>query len=193
MSEMGGGSLSLLTDGELVGLAQKGERPAFEELFHRHRDRLYTLALGITGDQNEAGDVVQETFLRAYKRLHALEKDRSLIAYLCRTASNTAIDVLRARRQNKTVSLDEHADLGLDAQAVRLGPDGTVIRDHQAAILMEAVVALPEDQRVVIVLHHLEDIGIAEISERLKIPAGTVKSRLGRGREILRKKLEGKV
>ncbi len=193
MSEYSGGAISELSDGELLGLAQSGQRAAFEVLFHRHQDRVYSIALGILGDANEARDVVQETFLRAYKRLGSLNQDKGLLAYICRTASNAAIDILRSRRPARTVSLDARFELGFDTADPQSTPDIQVIRDSQADVVLDAVVSLPEEQRLVIVLHHLEGLQLDEISSRLKIPVGTVKSRLGRGREMLRRKLVGRV
>lgn len=181
----------LLQDGDLVELAQKGREDAFEKLYHRHIDKLYSLAYGIVGNQSDAKDVVQETFLKAFQRLPKLRRDGAILGYLCRTASNAAIDVLRARKSSHVVNLD-------DAKADLLPTDEPDPKDAlQSKInnsaLAAALMQLSDDHRVVVVLHHLEGCPVEEIAHRLALPTGTVKSRLGRAREALRRRLLGKV
>ena len=180
-----------LQDGDLVERAQKGREDAFETLYYRHLDKLYTLAYGIVGNQADARDVVQETFLKALKKLPKLRPDGAILGYLCRTASNAAIDVLRARRSSHTVHFD-------DVQAETLPSDDADPKEAlelklNNAALTAAMMQLSEDHRVVVVLHHLEGCSVEEIASRLALPVGTVKSRLGRARETLRRRLLGKV
>ena len=180
-----------LQDGDLVELAQKGREDAFEKLYYRHLDKLYSLAYGIVGNQADARDVVQETFLKAYQRLSTLRRDGAIFGYLCRTASNAAIDVLRARRSSQVVHLD---DVKADTMpSNEPDPDGALEANINHSALTAALMQLSEDHRVVIVLHHLEGCPVEEIAERLALPTGTVKSRLGRAREALRRRLLGKV
>lgn len=193
MSDTSGGSLTQLSDTDLLGLAQEGQRAAFETLFHRHQDRIYSIALGILGNSGDARDIVQETFFRAFRRLRTLDRERGLLAYLCKTASNAAIDALRNRRMGKVVSLEVQVAAGFDAPDVRLGPEGVALRGVQSETVLNEVIKLPDDQRVVVVLHHLEGLPLQDIAARLRIPVGTVKSRLGRGRDSLRRKLVGKI
>jgi RNA polymerase sigma-70 factor (ECF subfamily) len=182
-------SLALLADEVLIELAQKGQRAAFETLFQRYRDRIYTLAYGILGNSSDAKDVVQTTFLKVYKHLGRLKKEPGVGAFLARVATNTAIDILRARKAIPVVSLDEGT---LTPQAhPHERPDIYLERKTTKEILMKALAQLPAEQRVVIVLHHLEGLSVETIAKKLKIPVGTVKSRLGRGREALRRKLKG--
>jgi RNA polymerase sigma-70 factor (ECF subfamily) len=180
-----------LQDGDLVELAQKGREDAFEKLYYRHLDKLYSLAYGIVGNQADARDVVQETFLKAFQRLPQLRRDGAILGYLCRTASNAAIDVLRARKTSQVVQLDDVKADTLPSDD--LDPDGTLEANINQSALAAALMQLSEDHRVVIVLHHLEGCPVEEIAERLALPAGTVKSRLGRAREALRRRLLGKV
>jgi RNA polymerase sigma-70 factor (ECF subfamily) len=180
-----------LQDGDLVERAQKGSEDAFEKLYYRHLDKLYSLAYGIVGNQADARDVVQDTFLRAYQRLPQLRRDGAILGYLCRTASNAAIDILRARRNSRAVHLDDvKADLLPNDEP---DPEGELEANINQAALAAALMQLSEDHRVVVVLHHLEGCPVEEIAQRLAIPAGTVKSRLGRAREALRRRLLGKV
>jgi RNA polymerase sigma-70 factor (ECF subfamily) len=182
------GSFALLPDGELVELAQRGQRAAFESLFHRHQNRIYTLALGIVGNEWDARDVVQETFVKTFQRLANLDKDGAVAAYLCKTASNTAIDVLR-RRHGSEIMLSEDLIENEGYQSAVLGPDEALRKSIHSEELMKAVLTLRHEHRVVVVLHHLEEQPVEEIARRLNVPVGTVKSRLGRARDILRRKL----
>jgi len=180
-----------LQDGDLVELAQKGSEDAFEKLYHRHLEKLYSLAYGIVGNQSDAKDVVQETFLKAFQRLPKLRRDGAILGYLCRTASNAAIDILRARRSSKVVHLD---DMREDSLLSRDDDPKEALEsklDNKA--LTAALMQLSDDHRIVIVLHHLEGCSVEEIASRLALPPGTVKSRLGRAREALRRRLLGKV
>lgn len=185
------GSLALLADQVLLELAQKGQRAAFETLFQRYRDRIYTLAYGILGNSSDAKDVVQMTFLKAYKHLGKLKKEPGIGAFLARVATNAAIDILRAREASSTVSLDE-GTITPEANPQER-PDVYLEKKTTKEILMRALAKLPAEQRTVIVLHHMEGLPVELIAKRLKIPVGTVKSRLGRGREALRRKLMGQL
>jgi RNA polymerase sigma-70 factor (ECF subfamily) len=184
-------SLALLPDGELVELAQKGRRAAFESLFFRHQNRIYTLALGIVGNVSDARDVVQETFLKTYMRLARLRKDGAVLAYLCRTATNASIDVLRSRRgMQGNLSV---GDKGMEIASNAPGPEAVYEQHAAHEALARALLALSPEHRLVIVLHHLDGQSLEDIAARIKVPVGTVKSRLGRAREALKRKLTGKV
>lgn len=180
-----------MLDGDLVEQAQKGREEAFEKLYYRHLDKLYSIAYGIVGNQADAKDVVQETFLKAFQRLHQLRRDGAILGYLCRTASNAAIDMLRSRRNATVVHLDESWSdtLASDESDPK---EAFEIKVNNVA-LTAALMQLSDDHRMVIVLHHLEGCPVEEIASRLGVPAGTVKSRLGRAREALRRRLIGKV
>lgn len=180
-----------MQDGDLVELAQKGREDAFEKLYYRHLDKLYSLAYGIVGNQADARDVVQETFLRAYQRLPKLRKDGAILGYLCRTASNAAIDVLRARKSSQVVHLDDVRADSMPSNGPE--PEGVLEANINQSALAAALMQLSDDHRVVVVMHHLEGCPVEEIAVRLGLPAGTVKSRLGRARETLRRRLLGKV
>jgi len=193
MREDQSSSLQHLDDAELVQRAQSGQRAAFESLFHRHQDRVYTVALAIVGNATDAKDVVQETFVRAYKRLGSLRTDGGVVAYLCKTATNVAIDLVRARKTGKQVSLDAMKSSGIDIPDFSNSPQAHAELQVTNEELMNALLSIPDDQRIVLVLHHLEGVRVDEIADMLGIPMGTVKSRLGRGREWLRRRLYGKV
>lgn len=183
--------IGLSQDGELVARAQGGEDEAFEGLFHRHKDRIYTVAYTILGNQSDANDIVQETFLRAYRRLNRLRKDGAIVSYLCKTARNAAIDLLRANGNARPDPLDGSDASSIDPVSHRPGPDAELRRQIDNDALGVAIAELNPDHRVVVVMHHIEDLPVDEIATELQIPVGTVKSRLGRARAALRRKLIG--
>lgn len=181
------------SDKHLVELAQAGNLDAFETLYHRHKERLYTVAVGILGNHSDAQDIVQEAYLRSFSRLEKLRKETSILAYLLRIVSNAAIDILRFRKTSHTVPL-EGANQGIDEiPDAQRNPEVAMEEANRVSILQEALLTLPADQRVVVVMHHIEGLPVQDIAEQLKIPVGTVKSRLGRARETLRRKLQGKL
>lgn len=147
-----------MQDGDLVEQAQKGSGDAFEKLYHRHLEKLYSLAYGIVGNQSDARDVVQETFLKAFQRLPSLRRDGAILGYLCRTASNAAIDILRARRTSKVVHLDDLKTETLLSQ----DPDPKEALESKLdnKALAAGLMQLSDDHRVVIVLHHLEGVSV---------------------------------
>lgn len=181
-------SLAALTDAELVDRARQGEQAAFESLFHRHQDRVYTIALGMLGNPEDSKDVVQETFLRAYRRLASLNGEQGVLAYLCKTASNASIDLLRKRKGARSVSIDDF-DESLLAAWPGQRPDQAGDQLAMRRVLETALASLSEEHRIVVVMHHIAGLPVDEIAAELRLPVGTVKSRLGRGREALRRKL----
>ncbi|MER3412746.1 MAG: RNA polymerase subunit sigma-24 [Armatimonadota bacterium] len=185
--------LPLLGDGELVGRAQRGEVEAFADLFDRHRDRVYTIAYAVLGNPSDAVDVVQETFLRAFGKLSRFHKDGAVSAYLYRTARNAAIDVLRSRKGIQTTTLDEADGSPKPIRDPGDNPEQALRRRTNEEALVLAVSRLSEEHRTVLVMHHIEGLSVDAIAKELSVPAGTVKSRLGRAREALRRKLLGTV
>lgn len=185
--------LGSLSDGDLVERAQQGHVAAFESIFHRHQNRIYTLAYSILRNTADAKDVVQETFVKAYAKLGRLKRDGALLAYLCKTAINASVDVLRSRKAGSPLSLGSESGL-IDTLAVpETYPEGNADLNLTRETVREAVLELNDDQRIVIVLHHIEGLQVEEISAMLRIPVGTVKSRLARARESLRRKLIGRL
>lgn len=177
-----------MTEQELVRAAQRGNERAFEELAHRYEKQMYRLALRMCGREEDAWEVYQEAFLSAWRGLGSFRGDAALSTWLYRLTSNAAIDYLR--RQNRQRALegtsldDEEAPEPADtapspAQAAEQGE----LREQIQAGLM----ALSASQRQVLLLRELQGLTYEEISRALALDLGTVKSRIARGRENLRK------
>lgn len=165
------------TDEELVRRAQRGDRAAFDELVVRHRDRVYAVALRLTRNPADAEDALQDTFLNAYRALPRFGGRARVSTWLYRIAANASYDVLNRRRSRET-PLDEGA-------AEPASPGDPYAQDAQRRALEQALAALPDEFREAVVLCDVAGLGAGEAAEVLGLPAGTVKSRVFRGRALL--------
>lgn len=162
-------------DRELVYAARRGEVDAFDALFYRHRDGIYRLSLAITKDPYAAEEVVVDTFARAYRALARLEPDGSLRPWLYRVAINESHD-RRPRAGGATSSLDDAADEVVAGD--ERSPAVLAERAETRRVVLQALDALDEKHRTVVVLHYLGELALAEIAGVVGAPIGTVKSRL---------------
>jgi len=170
---------------ELVRRSRDGDARAFEALFRRYQNTIYRLALYLVGDVGTAEDVTQEAFVRAWERLDNLRDDEAFGGWLRQIALNLARDV--HRRQNPEDQMED------EIQRTRIaddpGPAEQLVASETDQAVRRAVATLPEHQRLVVAMHHLEGMEIEAIAGALQLARGTVLSRLARGREMLRKKL----
>lgn len=162
---------------DLVLAAQRGEREAFSELVRRHQRRAYAVARAIVTNHEDAEDAVQEAFLHAYKAMHRFLPDQAFGAWLHRIVANAALDATRRRKVRDADELPETVASPFRDPAVS---------DELRRRLKEALDALPERQRAVIVLHDVEGYKHAEIGRMLEIPEGTARSDLHYARSHLR-------
>lgn len=172
------------------------ESNAFESLVDAHYRRVYTLALRILNSPQDAQDVTQEVFLRAYRALPRLRADGAQAAWIRRIATNLCLDTLRRRKSAvPTVSLDAPLTDDSEAHSAReiadekLDPARILDQEERRAQVLRALENLPDDYRTVVVLHHLEDLRVEDIAEIVGVPTGTVKSRLSRARKALKRRL----
>jgi RNA polymerase sigma-70 factor, ECF subfamily len=165
---------------DLVLAAQRGEREAFSELVRRHQRRAYAVARSIVINHEDAEDAVQEAFLHAFKAIDRFLPDQAFGAWLHRIVANAALDATRRRKVRDADELPETVASPFRDPAV-----GDELRRR----LKEALEALPERQRAVIVLHDVEGYKHAEIGRMLDIPEGTARSDLHYARSHLRQLL----
>lgn len=178
------------TDAELVRCTLRGETAAYNELVRRYQRPVYSLAYRMIGSVEDASDLVQETFLRAYGALGTFRQDASFLTWLYKIASNLCIDLMRSRKSRGTLSLDAELDDGREPSADRsFSPEETAMRGAVSEVVHKAVMNLPERYRIVVVMRHLHGMSIDEIAEQLELPSGTVKTHLFRAREMLRERL----
>jgi RNA polymerase sigma-70 factor (ECF subfamily) len=164
-------------DEALVRRAQRGDRDAFDELVRRHRDRVYAVALRLTGRPADAEDALQDTFLNAYRALPRFDARSKVSTWLYRIASNASLDLIAKRRGA--------ASLDVEGTPEPAAPHDPYVRDASRRAIALALAALPDEFREAVVLSDLAGLGATEIAELLGVPAGTVKSRVYRGRAQL--------
>jgi RNA polymerase sigma-70 factor, ECF subfamily len=190
-------NLTVADEGELVSRAQSGDNEAFAELVGRYQNKIYRLARNITQSNEDAEDVLQETFLKAYSHLDGFQRNSKFYTWIVRIAVNEALMKLRKRRSDRTVPLDEPLDTGEESVAREIAvwddnPEQRYSREEMQEILDEAVDSLKPDFRTVFVLRDIEELSTEETAEALGISIPAVKSRLLRARLALREKLTRK-
>jgi RNA polymerase sigma-70 factor, ECF subfamily len=169
---------------ELVDAARGGDRAAFDEIVRRTYVDTYTLALRLTGHQEDARDVVQEAYLRAWKGLRRFRGDAQFSTWLYRITANTAYTTVSRRHRHRTVGLDQVADT-VDARP-EASPD--VVAESGAGLehLADALAQLPDSLRAVVVLKDVYGLSHEAIAEETGISVAAAKVRLHRGRKRLR-------
>lgn len=184
-----------VNDIELIGEALKGSQKAFAELEGRYRSAIYHIVFKIVRDKETADDLVQETFMKAFSSLHSYRSEYRFSTWLYKIAANSSIDFLRKKRI-KALSLDQEIETGngkveIEVPDYSYHPEHELVRKQQRFTIDEAINSLPEKYKEVIVYRHKDDKSYEEIADLLHIPVGTVKARIFRARELLKKKLRG--
>jgi RNA polymerase sigma-70 factor, ECF subfamily len=182
------------SDDEVIQRCQRGDVEQFGVLVKRYQDRLYNLCFRLLGSAEDARDAAQETFIRAYTALERFEGGRPFTPWLYRIATNACYGVLR-RRGVTVLSLDAMEDpetLPMEAAGGQEGdPQERLERSLRDEEIRDAVMALPEPYRTVVLLRHMEEMSYEGIAAALEMPLGTVKTSLHRARQRLRRALGG--
>jgi len=168
------------------------EERAYRELIRRYQTPVVNLAWRITGNPDDAAEVAQETFIRVLRSLHTYDPERPLKTWLFKIAANLALDAIR-RRKRRPVAIqdlfDEDEGPMLEAVEPGPGPDALLQVERSGERFDQLVSEMPEHYQAILYLRYREDLAYEEIAETLGIPLGTVKVRLHRAHEILRRKL----
>src|SRR5579871_5481251 len=188
------GAASSNGEGELVARAQAGDAAAFSDLVSRYERKIYRLAKHITQNDEDAEDVLQEAFLKAYEHLDSFQGNSKFYTWIVRIAVNEALMRLRKRKSDRTVPLDEPVDTGEEMVTREIAvwddnPEQRYSREEMREILDTAVQSLKPDFRTVFILRDIEELSTEEAAEALGISIPAVKSRLLRARLALREKL----
>lgn len=178
----------------LVARAREGDAAAYSELVGRYERKIFRLAKHITQNDEDAEDVLQETFLKAFEHLPGFQGQSKFYTWLVRIAVNESLMKLRKRKSDRTVPLDEPVDTGEDTVVREIAvwdenPEQKYSREELGQILDEAVQSLKPAFRTVFVLRDIEELSTEETAEALDISIPAVKSRLLRARLQLREKL----
>lgn len=176
-----------ITDSELVARAKAGDVPAFEALYRRYNTRLYNFARQLTSSAEDAADVVQESFIRAWNSLPGLREETTFGSWLHRVALNCGRDLLKKR--GKSLISVEELELENSAAVYEPSPERALISSEVNETIRRAISSLSADHSLVITMHHMEGMDVESISQALGVSRGTVMSRLSRAREALRRKL----
>jgi RNA polymerase sigma-70 factor (ECF subfamily) len=180
------------TDEELVTRSRGGDLDSFNQLILRWERPIYALAYRVIGREEDARDVCQETFLRAFRGLPGFKGEAKFSSWLYRIALNLSRDWIRRQRRAPTVQLAEGVDPG--ELAAERGPvesiEDLVSRRELSAVVEEAMALLPEEQRTAIVLKEYHGMTFQEIADMQGCPVSTVKTRLYQGLSVLRRHLE---
>jgi len=172
----------------------------FEELFERYSSMVSSLAFRILGDQQEALDVSQEVFLTIFRKMDSFRGESSLKTWIYRIAVHRAANRFRwwnRLRRRGTVSLEEHLaknserEFSGDLNSGIQSPEEALLQEEERAGIERLLLQLPVQQRIAVVMRDIEGLSYEEIAESMQINVGTVKSRIARGRETLKRHLKG--
>ncbi|HLW16224.1 MAG TPA: sigma-70 family RNA polymerase sigma factor [Actinomycetota bacterium] len=165
-------------DRELVERFARGESRAFDTIVERYEQRVYAIALRMTGNVEDARDAMQDVFISALRALRSFRGDAQLSTWIHRVTVNASLDVLRKRKRHIAQPLEEAGERPSDD----VGPEDAAARAARAVEVQRALQNVSAEHRAVLVLHDLQDLDYAETAAALDIPVGTVKSRLHRAR-----------
>jgi RNA polymerase sigma-70 factor (ECF subfamily) len=174
-----------VADTALVDAARAGSGAAFDALVVRYRAPVVRLAYRLTHDADEANDIAQDAFLRAYRGLGEFRPDRQFSRWLFVIARNASLDALRRRSRTAALAVNDES-----AAETEPGPEETALRNDESVRVHAALEALPPKYRDVLELYYLSGLRYREIAIALQIPLGTVKTYLSRAKRRLRQELE---
>jgi RNA polymerase sigma-70 factor (ECF subfamily) len=183
-------------DAALIRRARAGDQLAMDELVQRHYRNVFNLAFRLSNNYDDAQDIVSEAFIRVHNALPNFRGDASFSTWLHRIVKNVFLDERKKQRIRTHSSLEEMVELEDSSVSRQVedpspGPQAAVERDERSTIIQQAVMTLPQNQRLMIGLYHFQHRSYEEIAEIMGLPIGTVKSRLNRARLALKNKLTG--
>jgi len=192
MSEL---SMKSCSDEQLISMFQADDLSAFEEIIVRYQGQLINFVGRLLNDRITAEDIVQETFLRVYRNKHRYKEIARFSTWIYTIAGNLARTELRRRKIRNFFSISQRGEGEKDYEIpdtdidVERQVEGTLMQE----VILKEITKLPVYFREVIILRDLQDLSYEEISQILKVPLGTVKSRVNRGRNQIQKNLKGKI
>ena len=178
-----------LSDRDLLRAHVDGDPDAFGELFARHRERLWAVALRTTGNREDAADALQDAMVSAFRRAAGFRGDAAVTTWLHRVVVNACLDRLRAEKVRAADALPDDVETQLRRGALQAAsspdPEDSAVASERRRAVLRALATLPGEQRAALVLVDMEGYGVAEAAEILDCAVGTVKSRCARGRARL--------
>ena len=173
----------------IVQRVLEGDTNAFEELVLEYEKKVYNVALRMLNNSEDAADMTQEAFIKAYNSLSGFRGDSKFSVWLTRIVSNLCLDFMRSRNRRPTVSLsmedEDGEDVQLDIADISQSPEQLLERSLTRESVRRGLQSLPEDYREILLLREIQGLSYDEIAAALDIEVGTVKSRIFRGRKKL--------
>jgi RNA polymerase sigma-70 factor, ECF subfamily len=185
-----------LSDHALIEATKAGDEGAFEQIVDRYRNSITNYLYRFLNDYEEAVDLAQETFVRVYFALDRYHTQFAFSTYIYRIATNLAISEIRRRKRRKLMSLtglfQNEEDSGVEFQPpdTRILQDAELVDGERNKVIARAIASLPEKYRVPVILRDIEGKSYDEIAEIMELGLGTTKSRISRGRGLLKEKLQ---
>lgn len=176
------------SDQEIIEAIRSGHLRAFGALVDRHKDRAMTLALRMVGEREDAEEVVQDAFLRAFRSLEQFRGESRFSTWFYRILYNACMTrVTRRPKKGETVECGDEAIDMMDSNDPSV--QQTLENEEEQAVLQEEITRLPETFRTALTLFYVQELSYDEMASILKMPLGTVKTNLSRGRLLLRKRV----
>jgi RNA polymerase sigma-70 factor (ECF subfamily) len=185
-----------ISDHALIEATRGGDEAAFAQIMDRYRNPITNYLYRFLNDYDEAVDLAQETFIRVYFALERYHTQFAFSTYIYRIATNLAISEIRRRKRRRLLSLtglfqsDEDQDVEFQPPDKRKLADAELVEEERSNIIARAIATLPEKYRVPVVLRDIEGRTYEEIAEIMELGLGTTKSRISRGRGLLKEKLQ---
>lgn len=179
---------------DLIRRAKQGELAAFEALILAHEKMVYNVALRMMQHSEDAKDLSQEVFLKAYKNMQNFDERAAFSTWLYRITMNTCIDEMRRRKGKQTYSLEEEQEGeegAMQRQIADMGdtPEESLLRQEQKGEILQALDTLSAEHKAAIILREIRGASYEEIAEIMELPLGTVKSRISRARNQLKEEI----
>ncbi|MEQ8766279.1 MAG: sigma-70 family RNA polymerase sigma factor [Planctomycetota bacterium] len=182
------------SDAELIREARNGDGASFEELVHRYRRRAFFAALSFMRNQEDALDIVQESFMKAFRALGDFDLRYPFYPWFHKIVKNTALSLLRKRKRRRFFSLNrvfrDGEEQEMDVPDATLDPALLTDKSQTNELLLKALSELGEKEREILFLRHFQELSYKEIAQVLQIPIGTVMSRLYHARAKLKDRVE---
>jgi len=181
-------------DAVLVKRAKEGDGKAYDELISLYKDAVHGIIFRMVRNQQEAEDLTQEAFIKAYNSINSFNEEYAFSTWLFKIATNNCIDFFR-KRKLRTQSMDQSIrykddEIKQEYPDPERTADKELLASEKTMLIRDAIEQLPEKYRTAIMLRHTEEKSYEEIAQLLELPLGTVKARIFRAREMLKKSLK---
>ena len=180
----------------LIEKSKQGDVNAFDQLMEMHQERVFNFARRISGHYDEAQEITQDAFLRAFSSIKSFRNEAAFTSWMYRIVKNIFLDRKRLADKTPTVSMDEHistfeGEFQREFQDERLpNPEDKLMNDEKDRIVQKLLMELPDHHRIPLILYHMENKSYEEIAAIINLPLGTVKSRINRARLAFAEKLK---